>query len=391
MGVEMARSPIRALTIFASTISVFAVSSALAEPENSAWRQLERLAPQDYQRPQPPPPTPVEIAVYSTDEEFTFESGAKEALNERLEAFRAAGLTSLGGRVTAKPNRRHTFAIDYIPSVEQGAPLPPAALLETYKSGAVYWLERQAEEAMRSCAANFRDAGLEVLGQSLLSAGRDHSFSVVFLVGNRLRPTSRYEVRFHLFVSGKFSFESGAEAALTDYTSRFKAAGIPVIRARAVKRPDRDYAVEIQYAVRTNSYGARPLYAIGRYDARETFSFEDGALQAAVSRLPAFHSAGAPAVHYFARKENRDYSFTVEYLVRHIHQGGTSSPSAVIKTYSAAETFDFESQAKTALEEKSAAFNNAGLPVIGAKVVPSGRDYTYVLDYIAKARPQHNP
>lgn len=358
---------------------------------SAALHQLESFVPRDFRRPAPPPPTPVEIAVYVTDEEFTFESDAKTALNERLAAFRSAGITPLGGRVVEKPNRRRTFAIDYIPTVEHGAQLPPAVLVSTYRSGAAYWLERGAEEAMLSAAANLGNAGVDVLSRYLVAAGRDHSFAVDFLVPDMLRPTARYEVKFQLFTAGKFTFESEAAAAAADLTARFNSAGVPVLRGRAVKRPDRDYAVELEYAVRTNGHGPRPPYAIARYDSRETFPFEDGAIKAAGERLPSFGSAGVPAVHGFARKVNRDYSFSVDYLVRNIYQGGTAYPSAVVKTYQAVETFTFESEAETAMKEKAEALNEGGFTVVGAKVVPSGRDYSYVLDYIAKVPQPRGP
>lgn len=387
----MTRSVIRALPAFLLALPAFSAPPGVEGHGSAALRQLESFVPPDSRRPAPPPPTPVEIAVYVTDEEFTFESDAKTALNERLAAFRGAGITPLGGRVVEKPNRRRTFAIDYIPTVEHGAPLPPAVLVSTYRSGAAYWLESGAEEAMLSAAANLGNAGVEVLSHYLVAAGRDHSFAVDFLVANMLRPTARYEVKFQMFTAGKFTFESQAASAAADYAARFAAAGVPVLRGRAVKRPDRDYAVELEYAVRTNAHGARPPLAIARYDSRETFPFEDGAIKAAGERLPSFGAAGVPAVHGFARKVNRDYSFSVDYLVRNIYQGGTAYPSAVVKVYAAVETFTFESEAEAAMKEKAGAFNGGGFTVVGAKVVPSGRDYSYVLDYIAKVPQPRSP
>jgi hypothetical protein len=377
----------RALPILVLSLPAFAVPSGIDGRDFSALRQLESTVPPDFRRPPPPPPAPVDIAVYTTDEEFTFDNHAKAALDDRIDAFRRAGITPLGGRVMAKPNRRHTFAIDYIPKVDQGTSLP-AALVSTYRSAAAYWRENDAEEAMLSVGANLRNAGIGVLGYSLVAAGQDHSFAVDFLVSNVLRPTAQYEVQFQLYMDGKYTFESEAAAAVAEYAARFDAAGVPVIRGRAVQRTDRDYAVELQYAVRTNQHGPRPLHLIARYDARETYPFEDGAAAAAGERMPAFAAAGVPAVHGFARKAGRDYSFSVDYLVRQIYQGGSSYPSAVIKVYQSAETFTSENEATTAMEEKAEALRGSGFTVIGAKVVPSGRDYTYVLDYIAQVRTQ---
>ncbi|MBI4677614.1 MAG: hypothetical protein HY748_08525 [Elusimicrobia bacterium] len=387
----MTKSLFAAIPILALALPALARMPSLENLRSQALGQLEINAPPGYERPAPQPPQPIDIATYATDEEFTFESDAKPALDERLAALRNAGVTVLGGRAFQKPNRRWTFAIDYVPTVAHGTQMPPAALLQTYRSPAAYWRESDAEEAMGSAAANLRNAGLPVLNSYLFDAGRDHSFAVDFLVPNALRPTQQYEVRFEKYAGGKFDFESEAEAAVAGFSSQFSQAGVPVLRGKAVRRPDRDYSVELEYVVRTNKYGPRPLYSSGRYDSRETFSFEDEAVKAAREKLPVFSQAGLAAVQGFSRKVNRDYSYSVDYLVRNIYQGGAVYPSAVVKTYQAAETFSFESEAETAMQEKTAAFNSAGLTVIGSEVIRTGRDYTYVLDYVAKAQQPGSP
>ncbi|OGR43716.1 MAG: hypothetical protein A2X35_08630 [Elusimicrobia bacterium GWA2_61_42] len=335
-------------------------------------------------RPAPVVPPGVTIASYATDEEFTFENEAAAGLAARLNALKAAGVTTLGGRVVELGND-YSFVIDYLPTVKNGAALPPAVIVETYKNGASYWRETEAAEAMKACAANFRAAKLPVLGSYLYEAGNDSAFAVDYLVKNLLRPTQEYDVKFEKFTGGKFTFESEAEKNVPAYVALLKAAGVPALRGKAVSRPDGDYAVEVEFVIKTNKYGARPQYSVARYDSRETFTFDSEALKASKAALPAFSKAGAPALSAVVRPEGRDYSYSVDYLVGNIYQQGGVVPSVAIETYQAPETYTFDSEAKKALDEKAAAFNAAGLGVVGTAVTGELGSFTYAIDYVAKA------
>jgi len=337
--------------------------------------------------PTPVTPPGVTIATYSTDETVTFESQAKPAMDARINALKAAGITTLGGRVVELGND-YSFVIDYLPTVKNGAALPPAVLVETYKNGASYWLDSEAKETMNACAANFRAAKLPVLGSYLYDIGNDSAFAVDYLVKNLLRPTQEYEVKFENYTGGKFTFESEAVKNIPAYLALFKQAGVPAIRGKAVARSDGDYAVAVEYVIKTNKYGARPQYSVSRYDSRETFTFDKEALKASKAALPAFANAGVPPLSAVVRPEGRDYSYSVDFLVGNIYQQGGVIPSAAIETYQAAETFTFDSEAKKALAEKAAAFSAAGLPVVGSAVTGELGSFTYIIDYVAKAGQQ---
>jgi len=258
-------------------------------------------------------------------------------------------------------------------------------LVETYKNGAAYWREADAAEAMKACAANFRAARLPVLGSYLYAAGTDNAFAVDYLVNNVLRPTQEYDVKFENYTGGKFTFESEAVKNIPAYLAMFKQAGVPAIRGKAVPRPDRDYAVTVEYVVKTNRYGARPQYSVARYDSRQTFPFDSEALKASKEALPGFSKAGVPPLSAVVRPEGRDYSFSVDFLVGNIYQQGGVIPSAAVETYQAPETFTFDTEAKKAMAEKVAAFNGAGMGVIGSAVTGNLGSFTYVIDYVAKA------
>ena len=333
----------------------------------------------------PVTPPGANIANYVTDEEFTFESQVKPAMDARIAVLKAAGITTLGGRVAETPGRDYTFVIDYIPTVKNGAAMPPAVLVDTYKNGATYWLDADAQAAMNAAAANLRNAQLPVLGSYMFDAGNDSSFAVDYAVRNLLRPTPEYDVVFHNYQGGKFTFENDAKKNIGAYSSVFKAAGIPVIRGKAVERPDGDWAVQLEYVVKDNKYGARPQFSIARYVAQELFTFDKEALAASKERLGVFSKAGVPPVSNIVRPEDRDYSFSIDFIVGNIYQQGGVIPSAAIETYQAAEMFTFESEAKKAMEEKAAAFNAAGMAVVGSRVAGSMGSYTYALDYIVKA------
>ena len=206
-----------------------------------------------------------------------------------------------------------------------------------------------------------------------------------YAVKNLLRPTPEYDVVFKNYQGGKFTFENDAKKNIGAYSSVFKAAGIPVIRGKAVERPDGDWAVQLEYVVKENRYGARPQFSIARYVAAELFTFEKEALAASKARLGVFSRAGVPPVSNIVRPEGRDYSFSIDFIVGNIYQQGGVIPSVAIETYQAAETFTFESVARKAMDEKAAAFNAADMAVVGSRVTGSMGSYTYAVDYIAKA------
>lgn len=355
--------------------------------DSSSLGDIPALKTAEPSKPAPVTPPGVTIATYTTDEEFSFESQAKPAMEARINALKAAGVTTLGGRVVELGND-YSFVIDYIPTVKNGAALPPAVLVETYKNGASYWLDSEAAETMKACAANFRAAKLPVLGSYLYDVGNDSAFAVDYLMKNVLRTTKEYDVKFENYTGGKFTFESEAVKNIPAYLALFKQAGVPAIRGKAVARPDRDYAVAVEYVVKTNKYGARPQYSVSRYDSRETFTFDKEALKASRAALPSFANAGLPPLSAVVRPEGRDYSYSVDFLVGNIYQQGGVIPSAAIETYQAAETFTFDSEAKKALAEKAAAFSAAGLPVVGSAVTGELGGFTYVIDYVAKAGQQ---
>lgn len=342
-----------------------------------------RVPPAGPRTPPPDTPQPVEIARYETEEEFPFEDDARQALSEREAAFREAGLTTLGGQVVRKPNGRRTFVLEYLPALQPGGDRPAAVTVARYASGGTYWPESAAEAALADAQSRLAQAGLSVVSGAVTGSGRDHSFEISYLMPSSLRRARGERADFQRLQAGRYTFESDAEAAAPDLAQRLRAAGAGVIRARALRRPDRDWSVELEFVVRTNEFGAHPLYTLARYDAQELFPFDSRAAEAAQNRLADFAVDGVLPVGAYARKAGRDYSYSVDYLVRNSYRTGRAEPALKVVTYRAAETFTFESRAQTALEEKAEAFRAAGIPVLEGRVVPVGRDYSYTLDYLA--------
>lgn len=377
----MSKSFAALFALFAFSAPVFCQPFTLDTDDAADLPQFQFPKP-----PQPAPVTPpgVAIAAYSTDETFSFESQAKPAMEARIAALKAAGVTTLGGRVV-EAGSDYSFVIDYVPTVKNGTALPPAVLADTYRNGAAYWRSQDAEAAMKACAANFRNAKVAVLGAYVYEEGSDNAFAVDYLQKNLLRPTQEYAVKFLTYTGGKFTFESEAQKSVPAYLNLFKQAGVPALRGKAVRREDGDYAVQVEYVTRANNYGPRPQYAVARYEARETFPFEKNALAAGQAALPLFAAAGVPPLSPVVRPEGNDYSYSVDFLVTNIYQAGGVVPSAAVQTYQAQETFTFEKEAEAALAAKKAEFNAAGLPVVGGAVSGSIGAYTYALDYVAKA------
>ncbi|HAT71861.1 MAG TPA: hypothetical protein DCS63_03500 [Elusimicrobia bacterium] len=368
-------------SVLALNCPVFSQSFGLDYSRPADIRALKVSEPS---RPVTVTPPGVTISGYATEEEFTFEREAEAAMGARINSLKSAGLTTLGGRVVEKGGG-YGFVIDYLATVKGGTAQPPAVLIETYSNGSTYWLERDAAETMKTCAANFKSAGLPVLGSSLYEAGGDKAFSVDYLVKNMLRPAQEYAVKFENYTGGKFTFESEAEKAGPSYLALLKAAGVPAIRATTSRRGDGNYAVTVEYVVKTGQTEPRPQYSTARYDSRETFTFDREALKASRTSLPAFARAGLPPLSAVLRTEGRDYFFSVDFLVENIYRQGGVIPSAAIETYLAPETFTFDTEAKKAMDEKTAAFNAAGLGVVGSAVTGSLGAFTYAVDYAVKA------
>ncbi len=334
--------------------------------------------------PAPVTPPGVAIAAYTTDETFSFESQAKPAMEARIKDLNAAGVATLGGRVVPAGND-YSFAIDYIPTVKAGAALPPAVLVKTYNNGASYWPSNSAAAAMNDCAAAFRAARLPVVGSYTYDSGGNGSFAVDYLVNDVLQRAPEYDVKFLEYTGGKFTFESEAKKNVTAYLSLFRQAGVPAIRGKAVSRPDGDYAVRVEYVVKAGRTAPRPQYSVLRYDAREVFPFEKNALAAGKAALPLFQKAGVPPLSSVSRPVGGDYSYGVDFLVQNFYQHSGVVQSAAVETYQAQETFTFDKDARKAMQDKAAAFEAAGLPVVGSAVTGELGGYTYALDYIAKA------
>jgi hypothetical protein len=383
---------------------LFAFAAAVLCPpafSQTAFKDLKTVSPSALQaggfgpveRPVPPGTgRSLEILLYETEEEWPFESRARAAMEQRLQALQRAGIKTLGGRAVRNPNHRWSFVIEYFPAIEDGGKLPAAVIVQSYTPASTYWRKQDAETALSEASTRLRQAGIHLLGGEVVDAGRDNAFTIHYLMPNRLWRGRRERANIVRWQGGRFTFESRAEAAMGEYASRFQRAGVGVIRTRAVQMPDRDWAVEVEYVNRSNEYGDKPAFQIARYDAKDTFPFDHRALAAAKALLPSFSVQGAAPLHGFARKAGRDWSFSVDYLVKNLYgRYGRVRPAVTVQTYFAAEAFTFESEAERALEAKKAAFRQAGIGVLGGRAVRSGRDWSYELDYFEPASQDERP
>ncbi len=338
-----------------------------------------------FPRPVQPPVTPATvIAEYADHGEYTFQSEAEEAMETRLAAFRAAGIGTLGGRTVKKANR-WSFVIEYLPQVQHAAAMPPAVILAAYESPVPYWLEREAEEAAARVRGAMSAGGLSPLAAKVYKSGRDYAFRVDYAVKDLMRNQPSYDIAIKSFDHGDYTFESDAEEAAPGLLSDMRRAGLAPIAAAPYRGADRRWRLRADHAVRVNKGPARPLHSISRYEPGEKFTFDSGALEAAGETAAKFGAAGVKAVHYWARKADRDYGFGLDFIVRNIYSGHTVTPSARVLTYASPATFAFESEAEEALEAKKDAFDGQGLPAVGGRTFRTGRDYSFSLDYLSTA------
>lgn len=374
----------------------FIIASSLLPGAFAAVDQLEQKAgftvgtadipAPPYPHPVQPPVTPgTAIAEYAAQETYTFESDAEEALAPRLAAFGAAGIKTLGGRVVKK-DRRWSFVIEYLPQVQHAAVMPPAVILKSYESPVAYWPEREAEEAAAGVRAAMSAGGLAPLSVTLTKAGKDSSFRVDYAVRDLMRNQPSYDIEIRSFDHGNYTFESDAEEEAPGLLSDMRRAGLAPLAAVPYRGADRVWRLRAEHAVRVNKGPARPSHAIDTYSPAETFTFDSAALEAAGETAAGFENARVKVLHRWARKENRDWRFGLDFIVRNIYAGYTVTPSAKVLTYSSPETFTFESEAEEALEAKKEAFSSQGLPAVGGRTFRTGRDYSFSLDYLSIAR-----
>ncbi|MDE2293434.1 MAG: hypothetical protein KGL53_15240 [Elusimicrobia bacterium] len=370
---------------------LFPVAAPAAVPALKDLPALRAGGLRDQVGAPPSTPAPVEIREYRTEETFPFQSDAEEALAQRQAAFQRAGLKTLGGRAEQTPANDWTFVLEYLPALPPGQTAPAAVSVGRYACPGSFWPDSAAQKALAETQARLDRAGLAELGGALTPAGSNSSFTVDYLLPGSLGRAREDEADIRTWTGGRYTFESDAKQAAPALEARFTQAGAAVLRSRAVERPDHDYSLAVEYVTRTNAAGFRPSMSFAHYDSQQTFPFDSNAAAAAQASLSVFQAAGVRPVSAYSRAVGNGYSFGVDYLVGLTYRRGQSQPSLIVQTYSAPETYTFESQAKQALAAKTDAFRQAGIAVIEGRTVPAGSDYSYTLDYFTAPQPLPGP
>ncbi|MBP7796870.1 MAG: hypothetical protein KA059_08870 [Elusimicrobiales bacterium] len=333
-----------------------------------------------------------DILIYSTDEEFTFESDAKKECDNRSSILKNYGISIMGCNVSEKGNN-YTFTIEYLPELKNTDSLN-SVLIKEYTPQKTYWNENLAKTELSNSAGRFKNSPLKVIDSKTTEEGNEYSFKIIYSVNNILKRSKTYYAMFKDFVYGKYTFESDAKKNINGIINTLKQSGINAVSGSVVPSDDGNYSIKITYLIKTeelNKISERPEYIIENYRSEETFPFENNALNEGKKRIDAFTKAGISVVHNYAYQIDNDWSFAIDYAVKNIYRfGNFAGKEFLIKRYDNPQSFDFESDAKKAMNEKINNFNSASMYVISSKIYEVGNNYSFYIEYIEKQQISDN-
>lgn len=332
------------------------------------------------------------ILIYSTDEEFTFESDAKKECENRSNILKNYGISIMGCNVLEKGND-YTFTIEYLPELKNPDSLN-SVLIKEYTPAKTYWNENLAKTELSNSVGKFKNSPLKIIDSKTTEEGNEYSFKIIYSVNNVLKKSKTYYAMFKDFIYGKYTFESDAKKNINGVINTLKQSGINAVSGKVVPSIDGNYSIKITYLIKTtelNKISERPEYTIETYRSEETFPFENNALNEGKKRNDAFTKAGIAVIHNYSYPIDNDWSFAIDYAIKNIYRfGNFVGKEFLIKRYDNPQSFDFESDAKKAMNEKINNFNSASMYVISSKTYEVGNNYSFYIEYIEKQQINNN-
>ncbi|MEF3279475.1 MAG: hypothetical protein K6357_00695 [Elusimicrobiota bacterium] len=328
---------------------------------------------------------PSKFLTYTTDEEFSFESEAKKECNDRVSLFKNYGISTIGCNIFEK-NGNYTFTIEYLPELKNPDAIN-SILIKEYLPQKLYWNENLAKKELSNSLSKFKNSPLKTIDSKIIEVENNYSFKITYIAGNILKKSKTYYAIFGRFKYGKYTFESEAKKNIPIVLNLLKQDGVASVRGKVIEN-ENDYAIEVEYLNKSDNIEfvkENPQYSVETYKSSEIFPFEDNALKEGIKRNELFTKAGLYPIHNYAYEIDDDWSFSTDYVVKNIYRWGNFvGKEHLIKRYHSMQTFDFENEAKKAMEEKSDAFNSAGLYVISSVVYEIESGYSFYIDYIEK-------
>ncbi|MEW6011919.1 MAG: hypothetical protein AB1602_00815 [Elusimicrobiota bacterium] len=323
------------------------------------------------------------ISVYYSGELFPFETEAKKACENMSNKFKEYEISIIGCNTVEKENN-YSYSIEYLSRLTNPEKIS-SVIIKEYEPNKTYWNESLAKKELNNSVLKFKNSPLKIIDYQTIEKMGEYSFKIKYAVNNVLKKSKEYYVAINKITAGKYTFESEAKKDIQRVISLLKQNNISALNG-SVTQNGNDYSIEIEYFNKTDgSNSSFPEYSIENYSSEEKFPFEDNALKEGTKRNEAFSKAGINVIHNFAIPLENDWSFSTDYIIKNIYRNGSLlGKEFKITRYQNPNSFDFENQAKKALEEKIKNFNSAGLYVISSNIYETANSYSFYIDYIEK-------
>lgn len=262
----------------------------------------------------------------------------------------------------------------------------------SYNSPASYTFESAARTALNACVSNFQAAGLNVIASRIMPRGNEYSYSLEYADGGNIAEQIpdfsivRYET------PGSYWPERDAQEAMKQSMIWFRNAGLNVTSGEVFERDMQHYGFSIDYLMKKQTPGHGPRHAehaTAKYLSRNAFSFESQARKAAASTAAGLTAAGIKVLDsYLVNTTDSKYCFEIAYLTR---AGQIGAQPMSFKNYQSREEFSFERQAREAMRARVEMFNNAGMRVVDAYLIPgSANGYGFAIQYMVRNMPDNH-
>ncbi len=202
-------------------------------------------------------PGSIEILRYVSNDEYSTNRKAAEAMKERTRSLKNAGIAVFHSYVTATENNDYSFIVAFA-ARKSPAESKPRFVIMRYNAEDIYPYKSSADRGKKERADAFRKAGINIVDDFVYERpDRDYSFSLSYLRRNIAYDGAFYdEFSLMSYQSGaSYRFESLAKRAMNDTVANLKRSGIPVISSRVVRIANSNYSFVIEYIAKSNISG----------------------------------------------------------------------------------------------------------------------------------------
>ncbi len=209
------------------------------------------------------PGSSIEILHYVSNDEYSTNRKAAEAMNKRTRSLKNERVAVLHSYVTATENNDYSFIVAFA-ARKSPAETKPRFVIMRYNAEDVYPYESRATSGKKDRMNAFRKASINVVDDFVYERpDSDYSFSLSYLRKNMTYDGAFYD-EFSLMSyqsEASYRFESLAKRAMNDAVANLKRSGIPVISSRVVPIANNNHSFAVEYVAKSNipGYASAPV------------------------------------------------------------------------------------------------------------------------------------